>query len=90
MDLESQFKVLFYSFIYGILFVSTYKLLRMIKFKKKFLKYLSELFFCLLHLSLFYFLLYKLNYGMLSIYIFLFLILGGLFCHSFYFGDKKR
>lgn len=90
MNLESQFKVLFYSFIYGMFFVATYKALRLIKFKKKVLRWITELTFCLAHLFLFYFFLYKLNNGMLSAYTFIFLVLGGLFCQLFYFGDKNR
>lgn len=89
MSLENQFKVIFYSFIYGMLFLSTYKILKRLKFKKNILKIIMEFLFCILHAILFYFLLYKINNGMLSFYILIFLILGGLFCQLLYFNDKK-
>ncbi len=89
MSLENQFKVIFYSFIYGMFFVFVFRLFSLIKFKNKVLKVICEFVFCILNLILFYFLLYKINNGVLSFYIFLMLILGGLFCKVFYFGNKK-
>ena len=90
MKLENQFKVIFYSFIYGMFFVATFKLFKLLKIKNRILKIISELVFCFFHMGLFYFFLYKIDYGMLNYYIFIFLILGGLFCHLFYFKDKKH
>lgn len=90
MDLERQFKVIFYAFSYGILFISTYRFLRLIIFKKLFFKYLTEFFFCITHLIVFYFFLYKINNGIINMYVPLFLILGGIFCKVFYFSDKNR
>lgn len=89
MNLESQFKVIFYSFIYGMFFVSTFKAFKMIKFKKKFMKILLELLFCLFHVNIFYALLYKIDYGILNYYIVIFLIIGGFFCQLLYFEDKN-
>lgn len=90
MNLEEQFKVIFYAFIYGMLFVSTYKLLKKLKFKRIVFKLISEFLFCNIHLLIFYFFLYKINSGILNMYVFIFLVLGGMFCKVFYFGDKKR
>ncbi|HIU40514.1 MAG TPA: hypothetical protein IAB68_04360 [Candidatus Aphodocola excrementigallinarum] len=89
MNLDEQFRVIFYSFIYGMFFLFTFKLFRLIKIKKLFYKFVLELIFFMLHVTLFYFLLYKINGGMLSSYIIIFLILGCISCHLLYFNDKK-
>lgn len=90
MNLESQFKVIFYSFIYGMFFVSTLKILKLFKFKNKVIKIICEFLFCISHVIIFYYLLYKLDYGILNYYIAIFLLCGGLFCQLLYFQDKKR
>ena len=90
MTLEEQFKVIFYSFTYGMFFLTTLKLLKSFNFKKLFIKFIVELIFMVFHVSLFYFLLYKINKAMLSFYILLFFILGLCFCQLLYFNDKKR
>lgn len=90
MILENQFKVIFYSFIYGMFFVATLKALKLIKIKKKILKIFNEFFFCFTHVTVFYFLLYKINYGNLNYYMIIFLFLGGIFCQLLYFKDNNR
>lgn len=90
MNLESQFKVIFFSFIYGMFFVSTYKAFVIFKIRKWFNKFILSLLFCLFHLFLFYFLLYKIDNGVLNMYVFIFLFLGGMFCKLLYFKDKNR
>ena len=45
MNLELQFKVIFYSFIYGMFFFFTLKLLKLIKFKKNKYRFFVELLF---------------------------------------------
>lgn len=89
MNLEDQFKVIFYSFIYGMFFITTLKILKLFKFSKKTVKIISEFLFCVLHIIIFYYLLYKIDYGILNYYIVIFLLLGGLFCQLLYFKDKK-
>ena len=89
MSLDDQFKVIFFSFIYGMFFLASLKVLNLIKFKRKPVKILGELIFCFLHVIIFYFLLYKINYGILNYYIVIFLVCGGLFCQLLYFTDKK-
>lgn len=89
MNLETQFKVIFFSFIYGMFFMYTFNLLKKMNLKRKLIKYMFEFLFCILHISLFYFLLYKINYGILNYYIFIFLVLGGIFCKVFYYNDKN-
>lgn len=89
MELVEQFKVIFYSFIYGMFFLSTYKILKRFKFKNNVLKIIIEFLFCIGHVSLFYFFLYKINSGILTFYIIIFLIIGSIFCHLLYFSDKK-
>ena len=90
MQLEEQIKVIFYSFIYGLFFLASYNFLNLIKFKNIFLKNLITFCFCMLHTLLFYFLLYKINGGILNYYIALFFILGIFFCHFLYFNDKNH
>ena len=89
MILEEQIKIIFLSFIYGILFYSGYKLLKHIKIKKRITRYVIELIFCVMNSLLFYYLIYKINGGILSYYIFIFVIIGNLFCHLLYFNEKK-
>lgn len=89
MNLETQFKVIFYSFVYGMFFIATFKGLKKIKLKKNFFKVLLELLFCFFHAITFYFLLYRIDYGILGYYIIVFVILGGIFCQLLYFKDKN-
>ena len=70
-------------------FLASFKALKLVKFKKNLLKVLCEVLFCFFHVITFYFLLYKINYGILNYYIVIFLICGGLFCQLLYFKDKK-
>lgn len=60
-----------------------------LKVKNVIYKFIFQLIFFVLHVSLFYLLLYKINGGMLSFYIVIFLILGIFSCHLLYFNDKK-
>ena len=90
MTLEEQFKVLFYSFIYGMFFLSSLSLFNLIKIKKKIVKFMLEILFVLSHVIIFYLLLYKINYGVLSFYIFLSFIFGILFCKVLYFSNTKK
>ena len=76
MTLEEQFKVLFYSFIYGMFFLSSLRIFNLIKVKKRVVKFMLEMLFVLSHIIIFYLLLYKINYGSLSFYIFLSFIIG--------------
>ena len=89
MNINEQIMVIFYSFIYGMFYLSTLRYYRKIEPKNLILKYLLGFIFMLLHTTLFYVLLYKLNNGMLSIYIVICFVLGCFFCHFLYFGDKK-
>ena len=90
MTLEEQFKVLFYSFIYGMFFLSSLRLFNLIKVKKSVVKFMIEMLFVLSHVIIFYLLLYKINYGSLSFYIFLSFIFGILFCKVLYFSNTKK
>ena len=90
MTLEEQFKVLFYSFIYGMFFLSSLRLFNLIKIKKRVVKFILEMLFVLSHVIIFYLLLYKINYGSLSFYIFLSFIFGILFCKVLYFPNTKK
>ena len=87
MILSDQIKVLFYAFIYGMFLMSTLKLYKKIKFKKYVFKVLSEFLFCVFNVCCFYYLLYKINNGVLSIYIFVMLFLGVIFCKVLYFRE---
>ena len=90
MGLENQFKVIFYSFIYGMFFLVTLRLMKLIKIRKKILKIIIEFFFCFIHVIIFYFLLYKINYGSLNYYMIIFLIFVCLFFQLLYFKDNNR
>ena len=90
MILEEQIKVIFYSFIYGILFLGLYKSFNFKKIKRKNIKSFASFLFCILNAILFYFILYKINNGILNYYIVIFFIIGVFFCKVLYFGDKKR
>ena len=70
-------------------FLSTLRYFRMIVINNTIAKFLLELLFLLLHVSFFYFLLYKINNGVLSIYIGICFVFGCFFCHLLYYGDKK-
>lgn len=89
MNLEEQFKVIFYSFIYGMFFLATFKMLKKFDLKKIIPRFFFELLFMLAHVCLFYYLLYKINGGMFSMYVVIFFIIGIIFCRFLYFGDKK-
>lgn len=84
MILSIQIKVLFYSFMYGVLYYCSLKFLKYLKCKKVFI-YIINIILSIL----FYYLLYKINNGELSIYIFIFLILGVIFSKVFYFSNKN-
>lgn len=90
MNLSLQFKSLFYSFIYGMFFLYTYKLFRHLILKNKIVKVILEFLFCLIHVILFYYFLYKINNGILSFYLAIFLSLGMFFCKILYFNDKNH
>ena len=91
MILEEQIKIIFISFIYGILFYSGYKKLKQLKIKKRVIRYVLEFIFCMLNsFFFFFFITYKINGGILSYYMIIFVIIGILFCHLLYFDDKKH
>ena len=79
MNLDEQFRVIFYSFIYGMFFLATLRYFKKINVSNFILKCILELFFLILHVCFFYFLLYKLNNGILSIYIGICFIFGCFF-----------
>ena len=85
MSLEEQFKVIFYSFIYGMFYYATFKFLKKICFKKRIFKFLVQFLFSILHVILFYFLLFLINGGIINYYNLIFLVIGMFFCHFLYF-----
>ena len=90
MVLEEQIKVISYSFVYGILFWGLYKSLNFKRIKSKNIRFIISFLFCVLNSILFYFILYKINNGILNYYIAIFFIIGVFFCKVLYFGDKNR
>lgn len=84
MILSVQIKVIFYSFMYGMLYYCLLNFLKKNKYKKVFI-YLVNIILSVI----FYYLLYKINNGELSIYIFIFLIIGVIFSKLFYFSNKN-
>ena len=85
MVLGIQIKIVFYSLVYGIFFYIALRMFKKISFKNKKLKYFMEFIFCILNIFLFYIFLYKINYGILNFYEFIFLFVGMYFCHLLYF-----
>ena len=85
MNLEEQIKVLFFSFVYGMFLFYTIKLLKKVKITNIVNNILVNIFFFTCHAVMFYFLLYKINGGILSFYIAISLLLGTIFCKVFYF-----
>lgn len=90
MNLQEQFKVIFYSITYGMFFLASYILFRKLQLKKKIFKILLEFIFCIFHIILFYYLLYKINFGVITVYAILFLFVGGFFCHLLYFKNERH
>ena len=86
MTLDEQIKVIFYSFIYGMFYYATYKMLKKITLRKK-IKLLIEFLFSISHVLLFYILLFLINDGALSFYILIFFSLGNIFCRLLYFNN---
>lgn len=85
MNLTVQFKVIFFSFIYGMFFYWTLYFASRIKYKV----IIKNILFFFLHTIVFYYLLYKVNAAILNIYIPVFFIFGALFCKVLYFNDKN-
>lgn len=87
MSITIQIKVLYYSFFSGIIFYLVQRILRNIKRKEveKILIYIINIIFFLLY----YYLLYKINYGILSSYLFISFIIGMFFCKILYFKRKS-
>jgi len=90
MILDEQIRVMFYSFIYGMFYLTSYKFFKKFKIKKMLVTIILNTIFCFSHVSLFYYLLYLINKGILSIYIMIFFILGIFICHLLYFNDKNN
>lgn len=88
MDLTYQILVIFFSFIYGMFIYFSLTLFKKIKLLNK-IKILFQLLFCFAHVIIFYFILYKLNFGILNFYEYIFIFLGMLFCKEFYYNTKK-
>ena len=88
MFLDVQLKVFFFSFIYGIFVYFFYRNILLLKTKKYMVKFSLNFFCCMLIVFLFYFLLYKINYGELNYYIFILFAIGCYFCHLLYYKDK--
>ena len=89
MNLAEQFRIIFYSFLYGIFFFSTLHYFKKIKFGKIIIKLMIETIFFIAHTILFYFLLFKINSGMLSMYIVIFMMIGIIFCKVLYYPAKN-
>lgn len=85
MNLEIQIKVLFYSFIFGMFLEFYLKLINKITFKKLIMKFLLIYSISIILPVLFYYLLYKINYGQINLYVFLSMFIGMRFCHRLYY-----
>jgi hypothetical protein len=88
MDLSLQILSIFFSFIYGMFIYFSLNLYKKIKISQK-INIIFQIIFCFTHVILFYLLLYKLNFGILNYYEFIFILLGIIFCKEFYYTTKK-
>lgn len=80
MTLLVQIKVILYTFMYSLISYYFYYKIKNIVVKFIYLPFCT---------SIYYYLLYKINGGIINVYTLFFVIIGLLFCKVFYF-DKKN
>lgn len=77
MNLEIQFKSLFYSCIYGVVFCFFFNLLYSLLFKKrKYVKVIASFLFILISFSIYFYILLKINNGVVNSYMLISFLFG--------------
>ena len=85
MELEVQFQIFFMSILFGMYLLSSWQLLNRIFFHKYIIiRFFFELLFFTLNFIFYYYLLFKLNGGVFSIYLIIGLTIGFFFHQKFY------
>ncbi len=85
MSLSQQFQIIIFSFLFGIFFLAVYDLFNRLfyKIKGKFVRFVFELILFSLLSTIYFFILFVINDAVLTIYLPLSLIIGGLFYFKF-------
>lgn len=85
MSLSQQFQIIIFSFLFGIFFLAVYDLFNRLfyKIKGKLVRFVFELILFSLLATIYFFILFMINDAVLTIYLPLSLILGGLFYFKF-------
>ena len=85
MSLSQQFQIIIFSFLFGIFFLAVYDLFNRLfyKIKGKFVRVVFELILFSLLSTIYFFILFIINDAVLTIYLPLSLIIGGLFYFKF-------
>ena len=84
MDLKVQIFSFIFSFIYGLFLFYMFKLFhRSLFMKKKLLRFMYNLFFCIILSSLYFLIIYNINGGVIHLYFFLLISFGFLLCYNF-------
>lgn len=80
MSLGKQFQIILISYLFGMIFLACYDIFNrtFYKLKGKLVRFVFELIFFSVLVTIYYFVIFLINDGILSIYMPLFLIIGGL------------
>ena len=87
MELEVQFQVFFMSILFGMYLLSFWQFLNRIFQKKIIIRFFFELPFFVFNFLFYYYLLFKLNGGLFSIYLLLGILIG-FFLHQKFYAPK--
>ena len=87
MELEVQFQIFFMSILFGMYLLSSWQFLNRIFLNKTVIRFFFELLFFVFNFLFYYFLLFKLNGGIFSIYLTLGILIG-FFIHQKFYAPK--
>lgn len=87
MELEVQFQIFFMSILFGMYLLSSWQFLNRVFLKKIIIRFFFELLFFVFNFIFYYFLLFRLNGGLFSIYLLLGLFIG-FFIHQKFYAPK--
>ena len=89
MILSEQIRIVFFSYIYGILYYAGYFFAKKITLKRKILSFLLYFILCITFVIIFFALVYRINNMILNYYMIICFFLGIITCRLVYFNDKK-
>ena len=87
MELEVQFQTFFMSILFGMYLLSSWQFLDKVFQKRKIIRFFFELPFFILNFLFYYYILFKLNGGLFSIYIILAFSIG-FYIHQKFYSSK--